>query len=61
MGCEAANESEASRAKSLGDSGLPTAKGDPNASAPPKSQEDWFKSKGDPYKSAGYPGTPRKK
>jgi hypothetical protein len=61
-GCSPDNESEASRAKPLGDSGLKTEKGD--ASEPvPKTQAEWFKQQQakDPYKAKGYPGTQNKK
>jgi hypothetical protein len=60
-GCSGSNESEAARAKNdLGDSGLPTAKGDPTTPVP-KSQAEWFQQKGDPYQQGGYPGTGKMK
>jgi hypothetical protein len=59
-GCSESNDAEAARAKSLGDSGLPTVKGD-NSTPVPKSQAEWFKQKGDPYQQGGYPGAGKMK
>ncbi len=60
-GCSTDNESEAARAKPLGDAGV--VKTDPNATKneAPKSQKEWMERKGDPYKAAGYPGTTKSK
>jgi len=59
-GCTGDNESEAARAKPLGDPGI-KAEVNTQAEAAPQSPEEWMKRKGDPYQAKGYPGTKAKK
>ena len=58
-GCSTDNESEAARAKPLGDAGIKPEAGTKNA--PPQNQEEWMKRKGDPYAAKGYPGSSKPK